>query len=998
MADNTNVGTASIGLDIQATGDLKAQIESVASNIGEQIQEAIGNIGFDFSGVANTISASIEKTITNSITNIQQNLESSISKAMANIKGITIPVDYGIPQNLPSPWQGTRSRQSQLRAPPNVVNLEELKAEIDNVTASLDNTNAKIEQQQAKLAVLKEDYDLAFNEERKNKILEQILNTEAAINKLTANSDKLGFQLSNLDEQFDLLSNSINDSEGSLNEEDEALNEVSKSANKASNSMSRFGSNAKSAGNSTNTVLDNVTRMLDRMMLRMFLFNTIIKGLTNIGKYISAAFMTNQDFANSLLQIKSNLEVAFQPIYNAVLPAINSLMQVLATVSAYIASFTSQLFGSSYSASFNSAQHMQNAIGAYDQTSKAAKKAANSLGSVGKSTSSTLNGISKAANQVSSATKKGLAGFDQINKLGGNTSKAGKTGTPAGSGIVAPIAPTVNMAPVEASTLGWANKLRSILAGIWAPFQEAWAAEGQNTINAAKHALGGIMDSLGSIGKSFLTVWDNGTGTLILTNILKIFQDIFNIIGDIAEDFANAWNKGNIGTQIIQSIGNSINNVLSLIDKMGQSVRNVLAQEMPTFANMFMQTLKATTGVIENVTQKLGWIWDHGGQHAFEGLIKLGLKVGELALYIYTNFVTPFVNWFVNSISPAIAIVLNILGTLFDSMSKIINWLMSSGKPVLDMLIATLGTIWLGFEIFDGVKSIMSGVQIAMGLVTNAGYVLRTCIGLLNMVMEDNPYGIVIVTLGVLVGALFTLWNTNKGFRDFIINMWNVIKNTVMGAINAVGSAFSGLGNTISSFANGIGTAIENGFRSAVNYITSLPNMAVQWGKDFINGLVNGINGAVSNITNAVSNVASTITSFLHFSVPDKGPLTQYESWMPDFMGGLAKGINSNKHLVTDAISGLSSNVSVGVQAGLQQPQLAFAPNSNQVQSNAISSESAASNTNDISEVLRLLQSIIDILNSLNSDIKVDGDTLAKIVIKQLNKRRRQVGKTELIL
>jgi phage-related protein len=218
-----------------------------------------------------------------------------------------------------------------------------------------------------------------------------------------------------------------------------------------------------------------------------------------------------------------------------------------------------------------------------------------------------------------------------------------------------------------------------------------------------------------------------------------------------------------------------------------------------------------------------------------------------------------------------------------------------------------------------------------------------------------------------------------------------------MGAINAVGGAFNGLGGTISSFANGIGSAIENGFRSAVNYITSLPNMALQWGRDFIDGLVNGINGAVSNITNAVSNVASTITSFLHFSVPDQGPLTQYESWMPDFMGGLAKGINNNKKLVTDAISGLSSNVSVGVQAGLQQPQLTFAPNSNQV-SNTSSAESPMSNASDISDVLKLLQSIVDILKSLNTDIKVDGDILAKIVIKQLNKRRRQVGKTELIL
>ena len=41
--------------------------------------------------------------------------------------------------------------------------------------------------------------------------------------------------------------------------------------------------------------------------------------------------------------------------------------------------------------------------------------------------------------------------------------------------------------------------------------------------------------------------------------------------------------------------------------------------------------------------------------------------------------------------------------------------------------------------------------------------------------------------------------------------------------------------------------------------------------------------------------VADTIRSFLHFSVPDEGPLTDFESWMPDFMSGLAKGIQKTK-------------------------------------------------------------------------------------------------------
>ena len=59
-----------------------------------------------------------------------------------------------------------------------------------------------------------------------------------------------------------------------------------------------------------------------------------------------------------------------------------------------------------------------------------------------------------------------------------------------------------------------------------------------------------------------------------------------------------------------------------------------------------------------------------------------------------------------------------------------------------------------------------------------------------------------------------------------------------------------------------------------------------------------------------MSSVASAIKSFLHFSVPDEGPLTDYESWMPDFMHGLAKGIDKSKGAVnkkTGIIGGSSA-------------------------------------------------------------------------------------------
>ena len=57
--------------------------------------------------------------------------------------------------------------------------------------------------------------------------------------------------------------------------------------------------------------------------------------------------------------------------------------------------------------------------------------------------------------------------------------------------------------------------------------------------------------------------------------------------------------------------------------------------------------------------------------------------------------------------------------------------------------------------------------------------------------------------------------------------------------------------------------------------------------------------------------MASTIKSYLHFSVPDKGPLTDYEPWMPDFMGGLADGIEKSRGLVTEQINRLADTMNL---------------------------------------------------------------------------------------
>ena len=76
-----------------------------------------------------------------------------------------------------------------------------------------------------------------------------------------------------------------------------------------------------------------------------------------------------------------------------------------------------------------------------------------------------------------------------------------------------------------------------------------------------------------------------------------------------------------------------------------------------------------------------------------------------------------------------------------------------------------------------------------------------------------------------------------------------------------------------------------------MNYITGLASAGWRWGADIINGIVNGIRSCIGAVANAVTECGKYDSSHLDFSVPDEGPLTDFESWMPDFMSGLAEGI-----------------------------------------------------------------------------------------------------------
>ena len=303
----------------------------------------------------------------------------------------------------------------------------------------------------------------------------------------------------------------------------------------------------------------------------------------------------------------------------------------------------------------------------------------------------------------------------------------------------------------------------------------------------------------------------------------------------------------------------------------------------------------------------------------------------------------------------------------WDAFGKSVTGFISAIIDNGSLIVSTVAGIGAGFAAWN-VATMVQGVVSAIKAFKKANEGATIAQLALNAAQAANPIGIVIAAIAALAAAIVALWNTNEGFRNAVIEIGTSIKEFVSGIVDAVvgfftvtipaaldavinfvknnwqnllmllanpfagafkllydncegfrntvnnmvervKEAFVNMKNGISATVGNIRDAIVSGIRGAVEFIKELPGKALQWGRDFIQGFIDGITSMIDGIVGAVSNIASTITSWLHFSRPDVGPLRQYEQWMPDMMSGMAKGIRKNAWQLEEALNDATSHM-----------------------------------------------------------------------------------------
>lgn len=528
-----------------------------------------------------------------------------------------------------------------------------------------------------------------------------------------------------------------------------------KSLGKAKTSAGGFGKTIGGLGKSVKSALKST-----------FLMAGLYAAFRGIKSVMSDAIGANEEFGNSVKQIKGNLQVAFTPIVNAIMPALNTLASGLATATKAIASFISGLFGTTYKKSLEAAKKVE-AVGkkakessrflaSFDEMNVASKDESDSsssdLSALDSEGDKTAEGI---GNKIREQIKKGFA---LLKKQFANVKKYFDT----------------NFAPIFAEI---GKKFAPVIEGFKNNMSKAWS-------------------DMATLAEPFKNYFTN--------NLTPALQTAFKSIGTIASGLGDTFNLvfGQLWDNVIfPSLNTMITTVLPLLTDQWTATAEVMTTLFETVKTIFDEVF--VTGVMPILTTLQGvwsdlWItsaklWSQYGEPMMEAIQSLITSVGDTVLTVYKEWIQPVIQWVCDlikslwdkAIKPVYVKVVAVVAKIVDCVKAVWNFL----KPFVDWFVKTLGPTIK--NVLAAIKGVFDTVFTAIGDII--GGIIKTFGGLIDFIT------------GVFSGDWNKAW---QGICDFFGGIWDAIWGVIKGVINLIIDGINMLWTGIYTVVKGIVDAI----------------------------------------------------------------------------------------------------------------------------------------------------------------------------------------------
>lgn len=635
--------------------------------------------------------------------------------------------------------------------------------------------------------------------------------------------------------------------------------------------------------------------------------------LAFVQKQLSAAsgdfIRTSDSWANQVrvmqLQLQSLKATVGQGLINLftpVLKVINILLGKLATLANAFKSFTELITGKKSSgqtgasgAGLVGADPMADTADQYGDAADNAEKLADAT-----------NDTADATKKATKAAKGYLSPLDEINNYSTDKSADSSPKVPGATGGLADqmkdAVQNVDYGKVaEGETVldkisKSAEKLAKLLKKLWKPFQDAWKKEGKNTIDAAQIALSGIAKLAKSVGRSLMEVWTNGTGTTMLTTMLRIAQNVLKTIGNIASGFADAWNKNNVGTQIIQNIADALVVVMQFIERIAADTATWAANlDFYPLLESISNLTSAFAPILESIGNVLEWIYNNIVLPMLKWVIEVGLPtvinlIAKVATFLadHQSIVEAFGAALIGAFAAAK------IAELASGVIKSVSGIATAAKGLIALMTGT-GGIMGGIKAIataigtGGIFAIAVGAAIAIGvlLYKNWDEICAAATKLKDWVVEK--------TRELSESATRTLSN----LKEKIANVWNIIKTSTSTTWNAIKKTLSGLWNSLKSTASTVFNAIKTKVVGVWDSVKNKTSRTWENVATFVSNKVEAIKNAITNKFNAARDaVRSAFEGIVNFI---KAPINQAISIVNNAVG-----------MINNAIGGIESAFSFG--------------------------------------------------------------------------------------
>lgn len=534
-----------------------------------------------------------------------------------------------------------------------------------------------------------------------------------------------------------------------------------------------------------------------------------------------------------LQSLKATVGQGLINIFTPVLKVINILLGKLATLANAFKSFTELITGKKSSGQTSGSGAGLAGTDAIADTADQYGQAADNAEKLADAT----NDNAKATKKANKETKNYLSSLDEVHKVtstGSNSSStpsssggsggAGNSGLPSSVGNV----DYGNLAEGETALdkiSDSAKKLADLLKKLWKPFQDAWKKEGKNTINAAKVALDGLKKLAVSVGKSLVEVWTNGTGTTMLTTMLRIAQNVLKTIGNIASGFADAWNKNSVGIQIIQNIADALVVVMQFVEK--------IAEDTATWAaNLDFYPLLES---ISNLTSTFAPILE---------------SIGNVLEWIYKNIVLPMLEWVIEVGLPTVINLVSDLAGFFADHQSVVE---AFGAALIGAF-AAAKIAGLASRIAGSITTVASFIKGLIALMTGSSGIMG---GIKTIATAIGPGGIFIAAITACIAIGVLLYKNWDKIKEVAGEVWDWIKNKTSTFVNAISSSLKNL-------ASKIVTIWDNVKSSAYQKWTAIWSTVGNLVEKIKDGIVKKFTAAKDKVVDIFGSIKTSITNVLN--------------------------------------------------------------------------------------------------------------------------------------